>query len=392
MKNSLQMWIHFLEQAAKPFASDGADSLTVAFHVPGCIQGAVHVAVPGDRATSEEAARLAKALEAIDAQSNAQLKAVWQGVTHVAGTGVRVDVEELPQRKVIENLHIAQSIREAQRLSEDSVLAVCNQVRSMLELATNHSDGLKRVADQFAQEGDSSSSRNITGTMQRLAEQLKAFGQEVMDRTNRQAKDIEQARVWTNDIVKLGQAIAAIASNARILTFNARLESARIGEAGRGFAVIAASIQDLATQVRQTNQSVSDLAANLLHALPALGNDALQTSNAAREAVSRLESQLIDVQNHLADARTASWEALNESSTAASELREKAHSVIGHLQFQDRASQMMQEVEAQATAVLELAGLSEREVGKEVIEQVGAIGRTLDGGEAARPMGHVELF
>jgi methyl-accepting chemotaxis protein len=251
---------------------------------------------------------------------------------------------------------------------------------------------LKRVAEQFTHAGESSSNQNITGTMQRLSEQLRAFGEEVMDRTNQQARDIEQARVWTNDIVKLGQAIAAIASNARILTFNARLESARIGEAGRGFAVIAASIQDLATQVRQTNQSVSDLAANLLRALPALGNDALQTSNAAREAVAKLESQLLDLQSHLADARTASWEALSESSDTARVLRDKANTVIGHLQFQDRASQMMQEVEAQATTVLKLAGLSEREVGKEVIEQVGAIGRGLEGGEAARPMGHVELF
>ena len=392
MKNSLQMWIHFLEEAARPFASDGPDSLTVAFHVPGCIQGAVHVAVASERATNDQVARLAKALEAIDAQSNSQVRTVWKGVTHVAGAGVRVDIEELPTHKVIENLHIAQSIREAQRLSEDSVLAVGNQVRSMLELASNHSDGLKRVAEQFTHAGESSSNQNITGTMQRLSEQLRAFSKEVMDRTNQQARDIEQARVWTNDIVKLGQAIAAIASNARILTFNARLESARIGEAGRGFAVIAASIQDLATQVRQTNQSVSDLAANLLRALPALGNDALQTSNAAREAVAKLESQLLDLQSHLADARTASWEALSESSDTARVLRDKANTVIGHLQFQDRASQMMQEVEAQATAVLKLAGLSEREVGKEVIEQVGAIGRGLEGGEAARPMGHVELF
>lgn len=392
MKTSLQMWTQSLETAARPFCSaNGTDSLTVAFHAPGCLQGAAHVTVSKDRATLDEATRLARAIEAIEAESNSQVKVVWKGVTHVAGSGVRIDLEELPQRKTVENLHIAQSIREAQRLSEDSVLAVCNQVRSMLELATNHSDGLRRVADQFAQEGDTSNA-NISGTMQRLADQLKAFGQEVMDRTNRQAKDIEQARVWTNDIVKLGQAIAAIASNARILTFNARLESARIGEAGRGFAVIAASIQDLATQVRQTNQSVSDLAANLLQALPALGNDALQTSNAAREAVGRLESQLLDVQNHLADARAASWEALNESSDAAKELRDKANSVIGHLQFQDRASQMMQEVEAQATAVLEIAGLHERAVRPEVLEQVGAIGRTLEGGEAARPMGHVELF
>ena len=152
MKNSLQMWIHFFEEAARPFASEGTDSLTVAFHVPGCIQGAVHVAVPSERANNDEAARLAKALEAIDAQSNSQVRTVWKGVTHVAGAGVRVDIEELPTHKVIENLHIAQSIREAQRLSEDSVLAVSNQVRSMLELASNHSDGLKKNKNKEQEE------------------------------------------------------------------------------------------------------------------------------------------------------------------------------------------------------------------------------------------------
>jgi methyl-accepting chemotaxis protein len=219
---------------------------------------------------------------------------------------------------------------------------------------------------------------------------MRTFGQEILERTQRQARDIEQARGWTNDIMKLGQAISAIASNARLLTFNARLESARIGEAGRGFAVIAGSIQELATQVRQTNNSVAHLAQNLASALPRLNADALQTSRAAEVSVAQIETQLLDVQGRITGMRTESWSALSDSSSAAKELQTRADQVLEHLQFQDRASQMLEQARVQATAALAVAGLAETTVADGALP-VGDLGRQL-GGDVTNAPGSVEVF
>jgi biopolymer transport protein ExbD len=297
---------------------------------------------------------------------------------------------ELP--KELAKLHINQTLSAAQKLSESSVVSIGEEMRRIYELARSQADGLKKVAAQFSEQGDAQAHANIATTIEQLSSQMRAFGQEILERTQRQARDIEQARVWTNNIVKLGQAIAAIASNARILTFNARLESARIGEAGRGFAVIAGSIQELATQVRQTNQSVAELAENLAAALPRLGVDAAETSKSARESVGQLEQQLIDVQARLAGVRNDSWEALSDSSSMAQELQTKANTVIHHLQFQDRTSQMLAEAVQQATAVIAVAGLQERQYDDQVIGQVGVLGRQLGTEVEVKAPGSIEMF
>lgn len=398
MGKTLDTWSAAFRKAAQGFVGPpGADqdpTLIVALTVPGRVQGAVRVRVPFARANLTEAARLGEVLAGVNADPVSHPIVVWKGVCPAPlkqGQAVDLELEELPGCDVLEHLHIEQSIQQARKLSEDSVLAVGNEVRGIMELANHHSEGLHRVADQFSDGAAGSGDTTMAATMNKLADRLKSFGDEVVDRTNRQARDIEQARQWSHDIVKLGQSIATIASNARILTFNARLESARIGEAGRGFAVIAASIQDLATHIRQTNQAVSDLAANLLKTLPRLGIDSAETARSARESIGGLDTQLRSALAHLGDARAASFDALKESAQAARDLQDKANHVIVHLQFQDRASQMMDDIQQQTSAVMQVAGLVEQHA-PDRVKQVGAIGRTIDSSAPIVESGAVLLF
>jgi|GEM_PF-3000437 hypothetical protein len=393
-------WIALAQRAGRAVralddAGPGSKSLSVVFQIAGVVQGAVHAHVSS--ATPDQARQFAQALEAEAKKDGFLLRPIWFAPTQgphqgdrLGGVVLSLEKLELPQE--LQRLHINQTIVEAQKLSESSVLAIGDEMRRVYELARNQVDGLKKVAAQFSENGDGQAHANIATTIEQLSAQMRAFGQQILERTQRQARDIEQARVWTNDIVKLGQAIADIASNARILTFNARLESARIGEAGRGFAVIAGSIQELATSVRQTNNAVSQLAENLAAALPRLGVDAQETSRDARESVGQLEQQLLDVQTRLAGVRNDSWEALSDSSSMAQELQSRANTVIHHLQFQDRTSQMLAEAAQQAAAVVSIAGLVEQQVDEQVIRQVGELGRKISGEEGLKAAGSVELF
>ncbi|MFT3709868.1 MAG: methyl-accepting chemotaxis protein [Archangium sp.] len=242
-----------IDRAAEAIGGDAAAStfLSLAFHVVARAQGAVHLAVSPEKATAEQASRFARLLEEEARQRGVVLRTIWNAVTHGPHSGqsqgpvvCAIDVLETP--KELERLHINQTLAAAQKLSEESVLAIGSELRNMQALANSQVDGLKRVAAQFS-DGSAADGANATvaSTIEQLAGQMRNFGELILERTQRQARDIEQARTWTADIVRLGQAIATIAGDARILTFNARLESARIGEAGRGFNVIATSIQDL---------------------------------------------------------------------------------------------------------------------------------------------------
>jgi methyl-accepting chemotaxis protein len=371
-------------------------SVTVAFRVSGVVQGAAHARLSRP-ATQDDAKRFAAALEAEASTAGHQLQVVWCAPTHgphdgeaVAGTVCQFELLALPAE--LQQLSINQTIGAAQQLSEKSVLAIGDEMRTIYEVARSHADGLSVVASQFSTERATTSQGTIASTIEHLSSQMRAFGEVIIEQTARQATDLELARGWTNDIVKLGQAITDVASNARMLTFSARLESARIGERGRGFAVIADSIQELTTQVWKTNQAVTTLAENLAATLPRLSAGAVQTSESARTSVGDLEQQLIAVSDGLASARTQSFKALSDSAVVAEELQGKANSVIFHLQFQDRATQLLADAVEQASAVVSLAGLREKPIAAEVLSQVGKLGRQLKESYASREEGSVELF
>jgi len=76
----------------------------------------------------------------------------------------------------------------------------------------------------------------------------------------------------------------------------------------------------------------------------------------------------------------------------AQELQTKANTVIHHLQFQDRTSQMLAEAVQQATAVIAVAGLQERQYDDQVIVQVGVLGRQLGTEVEVKDPGSIEMF
>ncbi|MFZ5439381.1 MAG: methyl-accepting chemotaxis protein [Myxococcota bacterium] len=389
----------FTERAAAALtparaAPDDAPSFTVVLF--GRVQGAVHVFVPPE-ITDAALERFSRELISEAGGAGFDCRALWHGRTRGPHRGERLGglVFEVQHSGPVKEhtLHVNQSITAAQELTEKSVMAIGEEMRGIWELARTQANGLRNIAAQFSNTEEAKEHANVASTIDQLSAQMRAFGQEILERTQRQARDIEQARAWTNDIVKLGQAISAIASNARLLTFNARLESARIGEAGRGFAVIAGSIQELATQVRQTNNSVAQLAQNLAASLPRLNADAMSTAQTAEVQVAQIEAQLIEVQGHITEMRTESFQALSESSTAAAQLQQRADEVLTHLQFQDRASQMLTEARQQALAALAAAGLSQGELSDAELAQVGALGRALGKTtEDSQPAGSVLVF
>jgi methyl-accepting chemotaxis protein len=317
----------------------------------------------------------------------APLGVEWQA----GGQGVSVAVSATAgDAEVVRRVHVTRSISAAQELAEASVLQIGDELRGIFELAQTNSGTLERLVGQYA---TGQGRDTIASSIDTLGAAVATLSEKLVDRLSGQARTLEQAQQWTSDIVRLGDSIATIAASARMLTFNARVESARIGDAGRGFSVIAQSIQELATQVRETNDAVSQLAAQLARVPPVLASDAQGVATDASTQISLLTTSLSRVQHQLQETRTQAHASLVASTEHATRLERRANEVLVQLQFQDRTHQLLDEAKGQASALLRLVGLDESKVDQRLVEQVGALGKRLDSPSTeTREAGSIELF
>jgi methyl-accepting chemotaxis protein len=85
-------------------------------------------------------------------------------------------------------------------------------------------------------------------------------------------------------------AIELVARETKLLALNASVEAARAGEAGRGFAVIAVSVKELADQVQRSSAQNAAHLATLTATLRSLMTSSEQNAAVAREAMTEAEA------------------------------------------------------------------------------------------------------
>ena len=381
-----------------PGAGKAAELVSVAFVAIDGSSGAVHALVDGGL-SAEAAVRFSQHFAEVCFADGRPMRVVW--TTRSSGAPLGVSLSPVTRGvsccaeasegdgSLVRRLHIARSIAAAQSLAESSVLDIGVEVRGIFELARTQTGSLEGLVSQYSA---ATGQDTIASTIDSLGNTVGTLTQSLVERVGQQAKSLEQAHQWTNDIVRLGESIGTIAASARMLTFNARIESARIGDAGRGFSVIAQSIQDLASQIRETNDAVGALAGNLARALPLLGSEAQAMAGDARDQLGALTQSLERVRQQLEVTRREAHDSLVNSTDNASQLKGRANQVIEKLQFQDRTHQMLEEARQQADSLLRLLGVDEGKVEQTLVDQVGWLGKQHDGRAQQKEAGSVELF
>ncbi|WP_029014715.1 methyl-accepting chemotaxis protein [Niveispirillum irakense] len=165
---------------------------------------------------------------------------------------------------------LAQSFDSQVKGVVDNVLHSADAVRNASETLSVTAVETERKAASVASSSAqaSASVENVAGAAQQLAASISEIGQRIDDSTNHARQAADQAE-RTNGIVdglsakaeRIGDVlklISDIAEQTNLLALNATIEAARAGEAGKGFAVVASEVKNLASQTAKATGDISE--------------------------------------------------------------------------------------------------------------------------------------
>nr|WP_159064765.1 HAMP domain-containing methyl-accepting chemotaxis protein [Thaumasiovibrio subtropicus] len=191
--------------------------------------------------------------------------------------------------------------------------------------------------------------QQIAKTNQQLIQQTQQQNQALAKTIATSSEIFSELHSQSADIGVISDVISSVTEQTNLLALNAAIEAARAGEAGRGFAVVADEVRQLAQKTQDSIGQIGDI----IHTLQQQSNKAAQSMLSSQQQV---ESSLTSI-NHVEDAFNQLLEMTNEITSLSTQIAVSteeqtlvAKSLVENIESIDTAAE---EINQQARVTLE---------------------------------------
>jgi methyl-accepting chemotaxis protein len=238
------------------------------------------------------------------------------------------------------------------KLALSTVSAASRQMETSAQSmqAAAEETNVQSTAVAAASEQASTNVQTVAAATEELSSSIQEISRQVAESTRIVSQAVKEA-TETKELVrsldttagKIGQVVALItdiAEQTNLLALNATIEAARAGEAGKGFAVVASEVKNLATQTAKATEEIG----NQINGIQSATKGSVQAIERIFETIEKVNGISTTIASAVEEQGAATKEIARNVEQAASGTREVSTNIVGVTQAASETGQVSTQV------------------------------------------------